>query len=164
MKLQKIPPLVAFLSLLKFLVLGIAGRVRLPRGRLGRDVLTDDGKRFTVFRNLWCHAMGKSPAAPAVFVVRFKFARFSSSANRRISWLPLFLFVGFKGLREKVWAEEAETGCWQGMYEFASEEAAHRYQESFVLGTMCKRAIPESLSKTVIPGATLDEYLRDRLA
>jgi hypothetical protein len=124
----------------------------------------DDGQQFTVFRHMVLDKSSKSPETiPAVFIVRFTFAALSRQANRMASLIPIPLIAGFPGFREKIWMVNEQTGSWQGVYQWESEQAVEAYQQSFVLGIMNKRAIQESLSYTVLPNTRLSEYMKKRL-
>jgi hypothetical protein len=104
-----------------------------------------------------------SEDTPAVFIVRFKFAKLSQKANRITSLIPIPLIVGFPGFRDKIWMVNEETGYWQGVYQWESEKAVEDYQKSFVLSIMNKRSIQESLSYTILPNTRLSEYMERHL-
>ena len=57
---------------------------------------------------------------------------------------------------------QEETGFWQGVYEWESTEAVEAYRRSFVLGAMNRRAEPRSVSHTVVPRTTLEDYVGGR--
>jgi hypothetical protein len=121
-----------------------------------------DGHRFEVFRHV-----RRVPSADetctdtaALLIVRFTFARLSQRANRLASLLPIPAIAGFPGFRHKVWMVDGESGCWQGVYEWADERAANAYQRSFVLGVMNRRAKPSSLTIELLPATTLSDFLR----
>jgi len=127
----------------------------------GKALRMDDGQQFTVFRHMVLDKSAKHPETiPTVFIVRFTFAALSQQANRIASLIPIPLIAGFPGFREKIWMVNEQTGSWQGVYQWESEQAADAYQHSFVLGMMNKRAIPESLSYTILPKTRLSEYMR----
>ena len=156
-RFRRLPPV----CLLVAGVLAILGRLRFERGLVGREVAMEDGRRFRVFRQL-CRRSGNG-SAPAVFVVRFRFKRFSHRVNRRLSLIPVPLIGGFPGFRQKLWMVDDETGVWQGVYEWESAAAVELYRRSFVLGMMNRRAEPGSLTTTVLPQARLADYLEQRL-
>ena len=156
-RFRRLPPV----CLLVAGVLALLGRLRFERGLVGREVAMDDGRRFRVFRQLYRHSGNGS--APAVFVVRFRFKRFSQRVNRRLSLIPVPLIGGFPGFRQKLWMVQEETGYWQGVYEWESTEAVEAYRRSFVLGAMNRRAEPRSVSHTVVPRTTLGDYVGGRI-
>jgi hypothetical protein len=117
----------------------------------------EDGRRFRVFRHLSLRS-GRD-AAPAVMVIRFRFASFSQRVNRLLSLLPIPLIAGSPGFREKLWMVDDDRGDWQGVYEWESSEAVDAYRRSFVLGVMNRRAEPESITYAVFPQMRLADYL-----
>ena len=163
MSIQRIPPLVVLISLFKTLFLVITFRVRFRKDRLNKTFVADDGQEFVVFRDLQCRRFGKPDPAPAVFVVRFKFAKGDSKTNRRMSRVPIPLFIGHAGFLEKIWVENLETGYWQGIYQWKSEAAAQAYTKSFVLGKMRKRSVPESLTTEIIADMNINDYMNRHL-
>jgi hypothetical protein len=58
----------------------------------------------------------------------------------------MLLITSYPGFNTKIYAVNAESGYWQGMYEWKSKKALDDYKESFVLGVMNKRAIKSSVS------------------
>ncbi len=155
--LRRFPPV----CLLVAAVLALIGRLRFRRRLVGRELVMDDGRRYRVFRHLTLRS--SNGAAPAVLVVRFRFARFSQPANRRLSLIPVPLIGGFPGFRQKLWMVDEETGAWQGVYEWESAAAVELYRRSFVLGMMNRRADPGSITYTVIPQTRLADYLEERI-
>ena len=126
----------------------------------------EDGRRFRVFRHL-SHSGNEEreqgAPAPAILVVRFRFARLSQALNRLLSLIPVPLIGGYPGFRQKLWMVQEETGYWQGVYEWESTEAVEAYRRSFVLGVMNRRAEPGSVSHTVVPRTTLEDYVGGRI-
>jgi hypothetical protein len=137
--------------------LTLLGRLRLRYQFVGRVIEMENDRRFRIFRHLSLRS--SSGIAPAVLVVRFRFARFSQRVNRLLSLLPIPLIGGFPGFREKLWMVDEDTGDWQGVYEWESAEAVEAYRRSFVLGVMNRRADPGSITYTVIPETRLADYL-----
>ena len=135
----------------------LSGRIRFSRRHYGKRLVTDDGESFTIFR----HMTKRAPPAPttALFVVRFKFARFSHATNRWLSLIPVLLIAGYPGFRDKVWLVNEETEYWQGIYQWESTEAAEVYGRSHVLGIMNRRARPESGVSQGMPGTALRDFL-----
>ena len=150
-----------FLCLLFTIGNVLRGRIHFSKEYLGKTLRMDDGQTFTIFRHVTLDFnKNNSEDTPAVFIVRFKFAKLSQQANRITSLIPIPLIAGFPGFRDKVWMVNEETGYWQGVYQWESEKAIEDYQQSFVLGIMNKRAIQESLSYTILPNTRLSEYMR----
>jgi hypothetical protein len=159
-RFRRLPPVCALVAVLRLLI----GDLRFERRYLGRVFVMEDGQRFRVFRHLSFRG-GRTEAqvSPAVFVVRFKFARFSQGLNRLLSLIPVPLIGGYPGFRNKLWMVQEETGFWQGVYEWESTEAVETYRRSFVLGVMNRRAEPGSISETVVLRTPLEDYVGGRI-
>lgn len=160
-RVRRLPPVCALVAVLRMLT----GRLRLESRYVGSIIVMEDGQRFRVFRHLSLSGneeREQGPPAPAVLVVRFKFARFSQALNRLLSLIPVPLIGGYPGFRQKLWMVQEETGYWQGVYEWESTEAVEAYRRSFVLGAMNRRAEPRSVSHTVVPRTTLEDYVGGR--
>lgn len=155
--LLRLPPV----CLLVAGVQALLGRLRFRRRLVGRELVMDDGRRFRVFRHLSLRS--SNGVAPAVLVVRFRFATFSQRVNRLLSLVPVPLIGGFPGFQVKLWMVDEETGDWQGVYQWESAAAVELYRRSFVLGMMNRRAAPGSLTTTVIPQTRLVDYLEGRI-
>ncbi|MBT8224449.1 MAG: hypothetical protein HKP61_16475 [Dactylosporangium sp.] len=144
--------------------LALLRRIRRDRRHIGRTFRADDGRRFTIVRHLRRTAgTGTTPPAAPVLVVRFRFARWSLRTNLALSLLPVPLIVGFPGFREKIWMADAETGLWQGVYQWESDDVAQRYQRSSVLAVLSRRAVPGSLSCSVIAHEPVPGYIERSL-
>jgi len=158
-RFRRLPPICAFVAVLRFLT----GRLRFENRHVGGVFVMEDGQRFRAFRHLSQEASGaRARTSPAVFVVRFKFARFSQGLNRLLSLVPVPLIGGFPGFRHKLWMVDEETGCWRGVYEWESAEAVEAYRRSFVLRAMNRRAAPGTVSCSVILQTRLGDYLSSR--
>jgi len=161
-RVRRLPPVCALVAVLRMLT----GRLRLESRYVGGILVMEDGQRFRVFRHLSLRGneeREQSAPAPAVLVVRLKFARFSQTLNRLLSLIPVPLIGGYPGFRRKLWMVQEETGYWQGVYEWESTEAVEAYRRSFVLHTMNRRAEPRSVSQTVVLRATLENYVGGRI-
>ena len=153
-----------FICFLATLGNALRGRIHFSQEYIGKTLRMDDGQMFTIFRHVTLDVSKRnSEDTPAVFIVRFKFAKLSQKANRITSLIPIPLIVGFPGFRDKIWMVNEETGYWQGVYQWESEKAIEDYQQSFVLGIMNKRSIQESLSYTILPNTRLSEYMERHL-
>ena len=151
-RLRRSPPICALVAIGGFII----GRIRFSRTLTGQRIETDDGV-FTVFR----HMTRRGPPAPTetLFVVRFRFARFSQRTNRWLSLIPVLAIAGYPGFRDKLWLVNEETGHWEGLYRWESADAVEAYRRSLVLGVMNRRAQPGTVEERVIAGTTLEEYL-----
>ena len=103
--------------------------------------MDEDGK-FDLFRHIKSNQRINSEEA-VVFIVSFKFARFSHKVNKKLSIIPMLLIAGFPGFREKIYAVNKSNGYWHGMYQWESKKALDEYKKSFVLKMMNKRKTPE---------------------
>ena len=153
-----------FSSVLATIGNAFRGRIHCSQKYIGKALKMDDGQQFTIFRHMILDkSANHSETTPTIHIVRFKFAALSQRANRIASLIPIPLIAGFPGFREKIWMMNERTGSWQGVYQWESEQAVDAYQHSFVLGVMNKRAIPESLSYTILPNTHLSEYMREHV-
>jgi hypothetical protein len=159
-RVRRLPPVCALVAVLRMLT----ARLRLESRYVGSIFVMEDGQRFRVFRHMSLSGKEeREQGAPAVLVVRFKFARFPQALNRLLSLISVPLIGGYPGFRQKLWMVQEETGYWQGVYEWESTEAVERYRRSFVLGLMNRRAEPDSISETVIPRTLLEDYVGGRI-
>ena len=158
-RLRRLPPVCALAAVLRTL----AGRLGFERRYVGRELVMEDGRRFRVFRHLTARGSAAGePGSPAVFVVRFSFARLSQALNRLLSLIPVPLIAGYPGFRHKLWMAD-ESGRWQGVYEWESAEAVQAYRHSFVLRLMNRRADPSSISYRVMEGTQLADFVSQRI-
>lgn len=151
--IRTLPPVCFLVANAKLLT----GRVHFPKEHVGKVLEMDDGMRFIVFRH--AHLRGPVLKSPAIFIARFRFARFNHKTNRRLSLMPIPLIAGFPGFADKLWMVNLETGFWQGVYQFESVEAVEAYQRSFVLGLMNRRAEQGSLNTSILPSTSLQAFL-----
>jgi len=169
MKKKKIIILVCILILLSglctifahtfvFNVLG--GRIHIPEGNIGDNLLMEDGNKFKVLRRLQVKGKDNSSEGYAVFKVRFKFKSLKFRTNKRLSMIPAPFLMGMKGFREKYWTFNEESEYFQGIYQWESKETAEKYPGSFIYKLMTKRSLPGTLSYEIIPDTDLTEYIR----
>ena len=125
-------------------------------------VRMDDGKEFRIFRHMHLKSSSQSETG-SILIVRFKFKKFSHKANIRLSRIPILLIAGFPGFRDKLWMIDWKTGYWQGAYQWENVEAIEKYNKSFVLGMMNKRAIKDSISYNIIKDRNIDDYLQSKI-
>jgi hypothetical protein len=138
----------------------LRGRIRRGTQNIGQVVTMAGGERFIIFRHLTLQTdPDRAPAGMPVLVARFRFARGSQKINRWASLLPVPLIVGFPGFREKVWMSDADTGYWQGVYQWESDAAAEEYRKSFVLAVMNRRAARGTVSCRVVTHGSLSDYI-----
>lgn len=120
-----------------------AGCVSLPKQYVGR-VLNIDNQDYTIFRHLKVDSK-QTETSKAVFKVNFKFRNLPTDINKYLSMIPVPFLIGLSGFREKYWTI-SEGGYFQGIYQWASEELANDYPNTFIFKVMTKRAVPGTVS------------------
>ena len=129
----------------------LSGRIHFPRDCIG-DLHHEPGEDFVVFRKMVLDPSDEQPEEPqALFKVRFRFAKLSAAANKRLSLIPAPFIAAQPGFRSKTWMLGRDTGCFQGVYEWDSIAEAEAYATSFPLRLMKKRAVPGSVTYEVVP-------------
>lgn len=136
----------------------LGGRVHFQKENFGKTLKMEDGEEFTIFRHLVVE-LKDAGTSPAVFRVRFKFASLPPGMNKVISMFPSPFLIGLPGFREKYWAINEETGYFQGIYQWGSEESARNYPDSFIFKIMNRRSAPGTESHEIIPDTDLSEYI-----
>ncbi len=119
----------------------------------------DDGLEFKIFRHMHLESKDQSEIG-SIFIVRFKFKKFSHKTNVRMSRIPILLIAGFPGFRDKLWMIDWKTDYWQGIYQWKDVETIENYKKSFVLGIMNKRSINATISYHVINDKNIDDYIQ----
>jgi len=150
-------------SIIKAIYYLFTSKLHFPSNYNNKIVRTDDGKEFKIFRHMHLKSNGQLENG-AIFIVRFKFKKFSHNANIRLSRIPILLIAGFSGFRDKLWMIDWKTDYWQGIYQWENSEAIEKYKKSFVLGMMNKRAIEQSISYDIINDRNIDTYLQSRMS
>jgi hypothetical protein len=151
------PPVCLIISLAELL----CGRLRFPGNYLNSEIQGNDGKTFRIFRDIRKNPIGEE-SGNCVFVVRFRFAHLSQCSNRLASVIPMLIIAGFPGFMQKIYAEDAESGFWQGMYQWRSQNDLEAYQKSFIFHMMNKRAVSGSLTSFRFCNTCLTSYLQDQ--
>jgi len=129
----------------------LGGRVHFPKDCIG-DVSQGPDEEYVVFRKLVLDPTEAQPEKPgAVFNVRFRFARLSVKANKRLSLIPAPFIAAQPGFRSKTWMFGRDTGNFEGVYEWDSVADAEAYLTSFPLSLMKRRAVPGSVSFEIVP-------------
>ena len=136
----------------------IKRRIHFPKRYLGRILLMEDGQKFQVIRHLEINPENGPDKLRAVFKVRFKFSGLSLPVNKRLSMIPAPFLMAKPGFRQKIWSVSGD-GYFQGIYEWASKEAAAKYPQSFIFRMMTKRSAAGTLSSEVIPDSALSDYV-----
>jgi hypothetical protein len=121
----------------------------------------EDGEAHVVFREVRVASSRSVPAeSMTVLKVRFKFASFSPTVNRRLSLIPIPVITGMPGFRQKVWTFCEESGYSQGIYQFESMDLAEEYRKSPVMRILEKRTVPGSTSYELLSGILIEDYLK----
>ena len=150
--------MVVILSLLKSIYNLIIGNLWFPAHFCGKTIKMEDGLKFKIFRHMRLRKK-TGPDTIVIFIVRFKFKKYSHETNIKVSRIPIPLIGGFPGFRDKVWMIDRETGFWQGVYQWDDVQSIEKYKKSVVLAMMNKRAVKDSLSYKTIPGICIEDYL-----
>ena len=152
----------ALSSIIRAIYYLIISKLQFPSTYTNKIVRTEDGKEFQIFRHMHLKSSGQSEN-PSIFIVRFRFKKFSHNTNIRLSRIPIPLIAGFPGFRDKLWMIDWNTDYWQEIYQWKNIEAIENYKKSFVLGMMNKRAIDKSISYEIIKDEKIDDYLQSRI-
>ena len=154
--------MIVLISIIRSIFYLLFLRLSFPKTYLDKEIKMEDGLKFKIFRHMNLKVKNNS-ATKSIFIVRFKFKKFSHKANIRLSRIPIMLIAGFPGFRDKLWMIDYETDYWQGLYQLATEESIRKYQKSFVLGLMNKRSDESTLEYTIIPKKDIEQYLNEHM-
>ena len=130
-------------------------RLSFPKTYIGQEIHMEDGLRFKIFRHMKLKVNDGS-SDKSIFIVRFKFKKFSHKANIRLSRIPIMLI-------DKLWMIDYKTGYWQGLYQWEMVESIKKYQNSFVLGLMNKRSDENTIEYKIILKKDIREYLDEHI-
>lgn len=155
--------MVILLSIIKSIFNLLFFILRFPQKFRDRNVRMEDGIAFKIFRHMSLMTKKRS-TAESIFIVRFKFKKFSHDNNIKLSMIPILMIAGFPGFKEKLWMIDWETDYWQGIYQWDDLDAIEKYKKSFVLKIMNKRACDNTISYRIIPGKNIEDYLQNILA
>ena len=129
--------------------LRLRGRVHFLKDCIG-EVQHGKDEDYEVFRKVILDRSKDQPEKPgAIFIVRFRFARFAAKTNRFLSLIPIPFIMAQQGFRSKTWMMGQNTGAFQGLYEWDSIEDAKKYWSSFPMKLMKRRAVPETLNHEI---------------
>lgn len=142
-------------------VLGARGRVHLRREQVGKRICFADGTSARVYRETVVD--GGQMREPCVLLVGFRLRVVRGWGHAVFRWESLLntpIFVGFPGLRTKLWLANDEQGVYRGLYEWDSPDLAEHYARSLwrVLALGC---VPGSIHYVVLPGLRRDDILVD---
>jgi len=137
-------------------------RVHFSKKYVGKILLTEDGKKFQVIRNLKVDFKQSQEKSVAIFKVCFKFSGLPLRVNKRLSMIPVPFLIAKPGFCQKIWTA-AEDGYYQGIYQWASEEFAEKYPQSFIFKMMARRSAEGTLSSEVIRNTLLSEFVQSSI-
>jgi hypothetical protein len=138
-------PLNPVSSVFKTIGFVVTGRLHFPTQRIGHVVIDEEGRQFTIFREVVVDPTKNQPKRPgAVLTLHFKVTNMSPAANKFYSLLPLPLYIGEPGFRSKLFTINGED-C-QSIYEWDTVQDAENYVSSIALKTILRRAVPGSVS------------------
>ena len=137
------------LGFLKAILLFGSLRVIFVKEDKNMQIIMEDGKLFRVFRHIKIRD-NQLESPKAVFVVRFHPKNMTVQENIRFSVLPMMIFIGFRGFREKYWCVNDETGLCQGIYAWQTVEDAENYSRSIAMRFMSNRSNPDSVNFRII--------------
>ncbi len=152
-KFRKSPPVCFGISIVKLLL----KKLRYSKQYLGNTINMEDGQTFTVFRHITAFPVDKHEIT-TVFMVSFKFARLSHSANKIASIIPMLFITGFSGFIAKIYTVNHSNGYWQGIYQWKSGQALEEYKKSFVYKMMNKRAIKGTVDSMEFDNQRLTDF------
>ena len=140
------------LGFMRTIFLFATGRVKFYKESIGREVVMEDGKRFTVFRHVKIKPFRRDARKPeAVFIIRFLPKDMSIEENKKFSRLPMMIFMGFRGFASKFWMVDETSGLCQGLYEWDTLRDAENYSKSTAVRFMTKRSVPGSVTFEILP-------------
>jgi hypothetical protein len=133
-----------------------------PRARRGTRVRLDSGGVFEVFRETT--VAGLPVERPAVLAVRFHLRAMGPRQRRlhrlfqRVCILTTPFFVRTPGYRTRLWAHDAQTGDYAGVYQWDGADRAEAYAHSLapILRALSRRG---SVSYRIYAGERLDDHL-----
>lgn len=135
----------------KSIILLIGGRVQFPKDRVGATITREDGQTFTVFREVVMKRKSNQPVMPeGIFQVWFH-TKMPAPRTVKISYAPLFGFLGLPGFHSKLWMYNEATGEFGGIYEWDTVEDANNYDKSYAMKFSHWRSVPGKFRTTVFP-------------
>lgn len=147
-----------FLCLLFSLGRVLIGRLKYSNEYVGITLKMENGEAYRIFRHIRSVPQTDDEQG-SVFIVNFKFARLSQTANRFVSQVPMLLITGFPGFRVKMYAVNQENGYWLGIYQWESKHALDAYKQSLVLRLMNSRAIDGTVTYHELDHCRLTDYI-----
>jgi hypothetical protein len=155
---RKSPPVCLLISLIKLAFRGL----KTSKLYIGSTIQIENGDKYEIFRHINSDhkIIGDKEV---IFLVSFKFARFSHKMNKKLSIIPMLLITGFPGFRAKMYTVNKTTDYWQGIYQWESNKALEEYKKSFVLKMMNKRALSGTVRVKEIENRQLTDYINEHI-
>lgn len=133
-------PFIGFLCTIRLFITGRVGFIR--------SSIDTKYDAYTVFRHVKIKSSLSEPEA--VFVIRFTPEDMGVEENIKFSKLPMMIFMGFKGFREKHWMVDKKTGECKGIYKWQTLEDAENYSKSIAVRFMTKRSKKDSVHYDIL--------------
>jgi hypothetical protein len=137
-------------------------RLRTSSLYVGKTIQMENGDKYEIYRHIKSNHKITGDQE-LIFIVSFKFARFSHKINKKLSIIPMLLITGFPGFRAKMYAVNKKTGYWRGMYQWESNKALEEYKKSFVLSMMNKRALSDTVKYDELHKHILNDYIEKNI-
>jgi hypothetical protein len=142
-------PLNPVSSVFKTIGFVVTGRLHIPTQRIGEVITDEEGRQFTIFREVVVDPAKDQPEHPgAVLVLHFRVTNMSPKLNKFYSLLPLPLYIGNPGFRSKLFT--INGGNCQPIYEWDTVQNAGNYVNSMAFKTILMRAVPGSVSYKIV--------------
>lgn len=148
-------------GVIRNLLLFATGKVNYIKEDVGKNILMDDGKVYTIFRRVVIrYFFNKNRKPEGLFIIRFKPVGITIEENIRYSRKAMMVFQGFKGFRSKFWTVDYKTGECQGIYEWDSYKDADRYSKSIAVKVMTNRSEKGSVSFKVLENTEVNRNFK----
>lgn len=148
-------------SVVNSVVLGSRGRVHLRHEQVGRRIRFSNGTSARVYRETVVD--GRETREPCLLLVRFRLRLVRGWGHTLFRWESLLntpLFVGFPGLRSKLWLGNDQEDVYRGFYEWDSPCLAEHYARS-LWRVLALVSVPGSIHYVVLPDLRREEVLED---
>ncbi len=151
-------------SVVRYLRLAAARRIRLRRDRLGEAYRIDRGGAYRIFRETVSH--DGTSAESVVLVVGFRLRllrslRWPHWLFQRACILTTPFWSGFRGFRVKLWMVDPRTRNYLGIYEWAGRDHAQTYVDALVR-VLRPLSTPSSVWYDLYPDQKLEPFLQVR--
>jgi len=128
--------------ILKSIGLLVGGRAQFPKDRVGKTITTEDGQKYTVFREVVIKSKAGQPEVPGGFFRVWFHTRMALPNTIRLSYLTMFGFLGLLGFRSKVWLFNEASGEFGRIYDWDTVQDADNYDKSYAMKFSKCRSVP----------------------